>query len=193
MPGGLACRIATTIALAACMLIMAGGCASKAPRSTRLASADLIEASAAMAAQLASSDWLTDRTPADLTFVITIDRVENLSSDVIPEHEQWFIVDRLRSQLPMQSLASDRALRFVIPAAKLASLQRVAPELADVGWEREPTHRMSGTFRSVTRTGRGGRTDLYQLDFEILDLTNGAHVWSGQYEIKRLAYGRSWD
>lgn len=180
------------VALVLCSALL-GGCGARQSRTTRLAADDVLVASTSLAQQLASSDWLATRHASDEPWIIAIDRVENLSSDVIPVGEQWLMIEKVRAALPMQSLSQDRAVRFVIPAERLRQLRGREPEFAEAGALRMPTHRMGGTIRSVTRIGEGGRTDLYRWEFEIKDLVVGETVWSGQYEIKRLAYGRSWD
>lgn len=170
-----------------------GGCATGSVRSTRLAAEDFADVAAAVAAQLAASEALRDRSPDDEPWIIAIDRVENLSSDVIAVSEQWWLMARLRASLPIQTLSRQRAIRFVIPAEHLARLRERDPELAEAASDRAATHRMGAVFRSVTRFGQGGRTDLYRVDFDLVDLSDGALEWSGSYEFKRLAFGRGWD
>lgn len=181
--------------LSACALacIWPGGCATSNVRSTRLAADDFADVVAAAAAQLRASDALHDRAPDDEPWIVAIDRVENLSSDVIPVSEQWWLMAKLRASLPMRSLSHDRAVKFVIPAEHLAEVRARDPELAEAAIERAPTHRMGAVFRSVTRLGEGGRTDLYRVDFDLVNLGDGELEWSGSYEFKRLAFGRSWD
>lgn len=186
------CGLGVRIGALSVLAIVLAGCGGQS-RSTRLVSDDLLEASSSMAEQLAASDWLAGRSASDDVVIVAIDRVENLSSDVIPSGEQWLMVDRLRAGLPMQQLSVDRAVKFVIPAERLKELRGSSAEFADVGLERSPTHRMGGVIRSVTRVGGGGRTDLYVFDCVIEDLMQGATVWTGSFEVKRLAFGRGWD
>ncbi|MCL4221592.1 MAG: hypothetical protein KJZ65_09490 [Phycisphaerales bacterium] len=170
-----------------------GACGGKQVRTTRIAAEDFADVAAAVAAQLQSSEALHDRGPGDEPWVITIDRVENLSSDVIAVSEQWWLMAKMRASLPMRTLSTERAVKFVIPAEHLAAVRARDPELAEAAAERSPTHRMGAVFRSVTRVGQNGRTDLYQVDFDLVNLGDGRLEWSGSYEFKRLAFGRGWD
>lgn len=176
-------------------LVCAGlsACGGQQVRSTRIAAEDFADVAAAAAAQLHSSEALRDRGANDEPWVIAMDRVENLSSDVISVSEQWWLMAKLRASLPMRTLSTDRAVKFVIPAEHLAAVRARDPELAEAAPERAPTHRMGAVFRSVTRVGQNGRTDLYRVDFDLVSLHDGHLEWSGSYEFKRLAFGRGWD
>jgi len=185
--------IVRTFAAGVVMGVWLCGCATQGARTTRLAAEDFADVAAALAQQLGSSAAFMERGPNDELWIIAMDRVENLSSDVIPVSEQWWLMARLRASLPMQTLARERGVRFVIPAEHLAEVRAREPELAEAAPLRSPTHRMGAVFRSVTRFGRGGRTDLYHVDFDLVDLRDGELEWSGSYEFKRLAFGRSWD
>ncbi|KAA0214800.1 MAG: hypothetical protein DYG94_10660 [Leptolyngbya sp. PLA3] len=170
-----------------------GACGGQQVRTTRIAAEDFADVAAAVAAQLQASDALHDRGPDDEPWVIAIDRVQNLSSDVISLSEQWWLMAKLRSSLPMRTLSTERAVKFVIPAEHLEAVRARDPELGEAAVERAPTHRMGAVFRSVTRVGQNGRTDLYQVDFDLVSLGDGQLEWSGSYEFKRLAFGRGWD
>lgn len=178
-----------------CVLLATGlgGCESGQVRTTRLAADDFADVANAVAAQLTASAALADRRPENPVWIVAIDRVENLSSDVIPVSEQWWLMAKLRASLPMRTLSQAKAVRFVIPAEHLKEVRARDPELAEAAPERAPTHRMGAVFRSVTRMGENGRTDLYRVDFDLVNLSDGELEWSGSYEFKRLAFGRSWD
>lgn len=181
-------------ALLGCVLLGAPlGCAAQRTGSTRLTAQDFADLSAQVAADLGASDAVASRTADAEPWIVAMDRVENLSGDFIPASEQWWLMEKVRSGLPMRALAEGHAIRFVIPAERLAEIRGRGGELANAGAERAPTHRMGAEIRSVARTGGGGRTDLYATDFEILDLSTGAVIWSGRGEIKRVAFGRAWD
>lgn len=169
------------------------GCADRRTGSTRLTAQDFADLSAEIASQLSASDAIQGRGPSSMPWVVSMDRVENLSGDFISVSEQWWLMEKVRSSVPMRSLGERFAIRFVIPAERLKEIRGAGPELADAGSARAPTHRMGAVIRSVARSGGGGRTDLYATDFELVGLADGAVVWSGRGEIKRVAFGRSWD
>lgn len=172
----------------------AGGCASTRERSTRLTATDVRDMSAEMAASLAGSDFLRERGPDSERMVIAIDRVENLSSDVVPVSEQWYLMERVRASTPIQSLGTQRNIGFVIPAEHLKRLkERGGAEAAMAAERRAPTHAMRGVLRSVTRAVALARTDLYSFECRIIDLSTGDIVWSDSFELKRAAAGLSYD
>jgi hypothetical protein len=170
------------------------GCATA--RSTRVTVEDFSEMSNAMAQSLARSPWLDQRTPASEPITVSIEKVQNLSSDVMTQGEQWYVIQKLRSSLPITALWDQKAVRFVIPPEKQQLVRQDAalqPEAADYGSERRPTHLMSATFRSITRADATNRTDLYYCEFEILDLATRLPVWTDKFEFKRAAAGHVLD
>lgn len=175
------------------LLVAIAGCAAGQPRSTRLTNDDFADLASTIAAQLRSSDAIAQRTPTDAPWIITMDRVENLSGDFLSTSEQWWLMEKVRSSVPMRALSESHAIRLVIPMERLKALRDRAPELEEAGVARVPTHRMGATIRSIGRTGDGGRTDWYAAEFELVDLRDGEIKWSGRGEIKRVAFGRVWD
>jgi hypothetical protein len=172
----------------------ATGCASApgGPSSTRLTADDLREITAQMATKLRASDFLGTRTPDSPPITVAIQRVSNLSSDVIPVSEQWWLMERVRNSLPIVELGKDRNFAFLIPAERLEELRALGFE-AGVGSQRNPTHVMDAVFRSVTRSADAARTDLYMCEYRITDITSGELAWADSFEFKRAAFGRSWD
>ena len=190
---GVAARSAA-VAVAAVAL---GACASPGA-STRLTLGDVEGLTASIGADLAASDVLAGRTPDSPKMVVAMDRAENLSSDIIPVSELWWLVERVRAALDGSALARERAVVFVIPAERAASIraraEREGDELgAAFAEDRRPTHAMRATIRSVTRSGGADRTDLYAADYGLTDLATGETVWSASYLLKRTASGRAWD
>ncbi len=171
-------------------------CAATPQRSSRMTADDFDAMIAAMAASLAHSDPVALRTADSPRWVITIDRVLNLSSDVMTDAEQWAIMARLRGAAPIRALWDQKNIRFVIRAERVEKIRR-DPDLYafddSFGAERRPTHQMSATFRSITRATARDRTDLYYCEFEILDMASGEPVWSDRFEYKRSAHGHVWD
>lgn len=172
---------------------MLGACAAAGPQSTRATADDLDQLTIEIAASLLASDFLANRSPTSPPIRIAIERVTNLSSDLIPESEQWWLMQRIRSSVSLQSLSGDKAIRFVIPAEHLAELRNRGGELVEAAHERDPTHTMSATIRSITRMANGHRTDLYATEYQITDLTTGEPVWTDSFIFKRAAFGRAWD
>lgn len=170
-----------------------GGCAAAHGKTTTLSASDLEATSAEIAAKLRASDFLKDRGPGSPRMVIAINKVENLTSDLLPSSEQWWLMQRVRDSIGIQTLSRDRNVKFVIPAKFLRDAQRKGTLPEDAALERSPTHEMSATFRTATRTAKLDRTDSYQCEYRITDLSDGTLEWSDSFEFKRTAFGRSYD
>jgi hypothetical protein len=171
------------------------GCRSPG-RTTVLTHDDLDVATREMAASLAASSFLADRAPDSPPIVVTINKVENLTSDIIPPAEQWMTMARLQGSLPIRQLSRDRNIRFQIPPERRRLVEgaggRVPPEQQQ---QYVPTHVMTALFRSSTRTGRDGkghvdvRQDYYLLQYQITELQSRQIVWEDAFEFKREASG----
>ncbi|MFP4223812.1 MAG: hypothetical protein ACLFVN_07035 [Phycisphaeraceae bacterium] len=180
------------------LLTLAGltlsACASPG-ESTRMTVSDFQEMAAAMAQSLAADAQVRDRTPESEPWVVSMDKVTNLTSDVMTRAEQWSIMADLRSSLPLQHFRRTKAIRFVLPPERVQQLRRDQdlPELENVGRQRQPTHTLAATFRSLTRAGQEKRSDLYYAEFDLVDLDTGRTVWTDRFEYKRQAEGAIWD
>ncbi|MCB9846326.1 MAG: hypothetical protein H6811_10125 [Phycisphaeraceae bacterium] len=187
-------RTILLFAAVACLGPALGGCASSAgAQTTRLTTDDLIEMTEATAESLRASDLLAERSPDSPPWTVTITRVDNLSSDVIPEGERWLLMERIKDSLAIATLSREKAIRFVIPIEVLRRLKRSEDVEPGVGADRSPTHTLGATFRSLTRRGEQARADLYVVEFIITDLSTGQLAWTDSFELKRAAFGRAWD
>lgn len=164
---------------------------------TELRHDDLNVATTEMAASLAASDFLAGRGPDSPPIVITINKVENLTSDIIPPAEQWMLMARLPGSMPIRQLSRDKNVRFQIPPERRKLLAdadvRLTPEQEQ---DYVPTHVMKAVYRSSTRTARDKgdghidrRQDYYTLAYQITD-TRGRNIeWEDSFEFKREAAG----
>ena len=196
--------------LAAVLVLVAGlsglvGCAAPdRTRTTRMTVGDLEEVAARIAASLGASEAIARRGPESQRWVIGTVPLLNLSTDIFTQAEKEWLPAKLRTSLPMLALGKERNLAFVaMPRRVLDERRRVVEEgetnidPASLGRYRSTTHALVGEVRSVTRgTNRGdaaGRTDLYYVEFELIDLATNQTLWSGACEIKRRAGGSLWD
>lgn len=172
--------------------LCAAGCTTS--RSTRNTADDFQAVAAEMAASLSRCEAIADRTPDSPPWTISLNKVENLSMDVMTESEQWSIMADLFGSLPLQTLWRDHNIRFVMPAERVAAM-RDADEFAGDGFagERRVTHTMTAQLMSLTRAVKQERTDSYYWQFEIIDLTTGRSIWQDRFEYKRSARGIIWD
>lgn len=179
-------------AIVVLLCLMSLGC--KTQQTSRIAVDDYVEMSAAMAQSLRQSDAFAERSADSEPWVVSFDKVLNLSSEIMTQGEQWGVVAMVRGAQPINSLWSDKRVAFVIPA-QYAIDQRgtLNAERADKGFgtERGVTHTITATFRSVMRVGEDGkgRTDVYGCEFQMLDLNSNESVWIDTFEFKRTARG----
>lgn len=183
-------------ALCLCLLTLPG-CATTAPQSSRMTTEDFTEMGEAMAQSLARSSALRDRTPQSEPWVISIDRVQNLTKDIITESERWYVIQRLRSSLPIRAMSQQKNITFVMPKERLDAL-RNNPKIdvgedPNYGSQRAPTHQMTGKFIGSERANATQRTDSYFCEFEIMNLASGVPEWTDKFEYKRDAIGHVWD
>lgn len=176
---------------AACAMALPG-CAAPV-KTTAITVDDIQEVAVEMAGKLRGSDFLKERGPGSPRMVIAIQRVENLTMDIIPEADRWYLMDRVRSSFSLMELSKEKNIAFVIPAEKLRAAREKGTLEADFATERAPTHEMTATFRSVTRAAGLNRTDLYLCEYRITDLASGELDWSDAFEFKRAALGRAYD
>jgi hypothetical protein len=158
------------------------------------------EIAARMAASLRRCPAVAARTADSPLWVVTINQVTNLTSDVMSEGEKWYIMARVQGLMPMLALRQEKNIRFVIPAerrdAMLAdpNIGAQAGELTEAfAAGRQPTHSLEATFSSVSRADPTHRTDAYQCQFQLLDLRSGEPAWMDQFDFKRAASGQVWD
>lgn len=178
-------------------LLLAVGCGTSKPQSSRMTAQDFTEMSEAMAQSLAQSDALRDRTAASEPWVVSIDRVQNLTKDVITESGRWYVIQRLRSSLPIRAMSQQRNITFVIPKERLDAL-KANPKIdvsddPNFGATRKPTHQMTAKFIGSERAQATSRTDTYYCEFEMMNLATGVPEWTDRFEYKRSAVGHVWD
>jgi hypothetical protein len=182
--------------LLGCFAAFSSGCATPAYArpSTRLTVDDFHAMTVAMADSL--SRTFASRGPDSEPWTIAMQNVVNLSSDVIPERERWAVMAQIQGAQPIQALWDSKRVRFVLPAERVAAM-RESQDLTELnegfGADRRPTHVLTGTFRSVTRAQAKDRTDLYYMEFDLVDLRTGEPVWNDKFEFKRAAHGAIWD
>ncbi len=166
------------------------------PNSSRLTQGDLDATVNAMAASLAASDFLAGRNATSSPIVIVTNRVQNLTDDIIPVAEQWMLIARVQTTLPIRVMGDQKNIRFVIPPERYEQLLAHGfSEDASKGLE--PTHVMAATFLSARRAGaknKNGLTDsrlnYYYLEYSIFDLSGREILWSDAFEFKRSAFGK---
>ena len=182
---------------AAAALVVIGSllvrCAAVGPTS-RMSADDLDAIVEQMASSLLDSDFLQDRTARSPPIRLVIDKVENLTSDVVTKAEQWMVMARLCRASGLVALGRKKNLQVQI-SSRRAELVSGAGYADVVGWQ-PPTHVMTATFRSMRRAAvhpeqglTNLRQDSYHVVFQITDVKTRQIEWSGQFAFKRLARG----
>ena len=105
--------------------IALGGCASPRIDTTRLTSTDIVKMTDEMTASLAGDEVIGERTENSDEWVVSIDRVRNLSEHPIPMRERWATMARparvacrpIRSTPPSIPTPSVRSTCAAIPTS----------------------------------------------------------------------------
>ncbi|NUQ51553.1 MAG: hypothetical protein HUU19_02525 [Phycisphaerales bacterium] len=170
----------------------ASGPAHMQGESSTIAFEDITDTAKEMAEKLAASDFLKDRTPNSPPVTITLSKVVNYTSDVIRDSERWYLMYRVLDSVPLRELRTNKNIKLVIPRERLEDLRIAAgdPDLPPLGEQRDPTHVMDATFRSVTYQAGKARTDAYYCQYRITNVRSGEVAWSDGFEFKRSALGR---
>ena len=177
--------------LIVCLMLVA--CGPK-KQTTRMQLDDFNAAAAAMAQSLAASQWLRDRSSNSPPIIVTINKVQNLTDDIMTPAEQWMFIEKVRTTLPIQQLRETKNIHFQIPPEQQARLQadgfNLPPDTAP-----QPTHLMTAVFLSAPRVVRNReaqidrRQDYYYMEYTVTDIATRKMVWSDTFEFKREARG----
>ena len=157
------------------------GCASPQIDTTRLTSTDIVKMTDEMTVSLTGDEVIGQRTADSEEWVVSIDRVRNLSEHPIPVGERWATMARLRSRLAQTEFARERSLVWVLPPDRW---QQYDAETSAPGTRRLPTHSLHATFYSDTVTSLEMRSDSYLCAFTLTDLASGQVVWEDSFEVK---------
>ena len=181
--------------LALSVLVATAGCTAGGARSTRLTDRDLDGVVQAMRASLAASDFFGQRDEHAEPAVIVLDRIENLTGDLLTRAERWMLVARVQGALPIRELAGKKNIAFQITPERHALLRK-AGFAGDLETAPQATHLMTATFHSARRAGRDTRTgltdrraDYYYFEYRITEVRTRRLAWTDSFEIKREAVG----
>lgn len=170
------------------------GCRS-GPRTTDFTQNDLDVTVNEMAASLAGSDFLAERTADSPRIVLATNQVRNLTDNIMTTAERWMAIARVQNTLPIQAMAEQKNIVFVLPPERIEDLR-------EAGFDQplpeglRPTHLMTATFYSSRMAEREAgeritsiRQNYYYLEYTITDLDGREVLWSDAFEFGREAFG----
>jgi hypothetical protein len=161
-------------------------------RTTFLNSVDLVHMTDQMAQSFATDERLSQRSPSDEPWVISIYRVVNHTNQIIREDERWLYIGRLRAQLAQSNFSNERSVIWIVPPERWPRLaSELGPEPPEL--RLPPTHLLTAEFNVLTQTSPRGRSDAYVCSFQLVDLKSSALVWEDAWEVKRTAAGLTFD
>lgn len=177
------------------LCLVLSGCQSAPPRTTDFTQDDLDVTINAMAASLAASDFLSERTPDSPQIVLVTNQVRNLTDNLMTTAERWMMIARVQSTLPIRTMADQKNIVFVMPPERLADLRRSGFD-QELPPGLEPTHVMTATFMSSRQAARQRgdeitslRTNFYYLEYSIAAINSREVLWTDAFAFGREARG----
>jgi len=188
------CKSSALMFLQLAAMVLAGCSGPPRAQTTFLSSVDLIDMTNKMAQSFAANDAISQRTPSDKPWVISINKVANNTNQIIPDREKWLYIGRLRAMLAQSDIAKTHGIIWIIPPERW---HIVAEELGvsqePYGLRMNPTHVLTADFGALTNTSGRGRSDIYVCSYQLIDLRSGDVVWEDKWEVKRAIAGRTYD
>jgi hypothetical protein len=194
-----------------CMLLALFGtlmaCSAPSSRpSTLYSAADMQIIASDVVQSLAVSDFLVGRDARSDPIVLQPDRMRNLSNERLSQADKLAAVTRVLYDRGMQELLAAKNVSVLYPLKDRWRTAHLTPEIdvdpfRDAGLDHpssglRPTHLLQAQFNSVTRTAatREGqasdtRTDLFSVDYTIVEVHSRRIVWAATSQIKRFAHG----
>lgn len=181
--------------MAVAMLLLLSVVTACAPqRSSRLSIGDVDAIVAQTKQSLTASRFIQSRSPASPPIVLSVQKVENLTSDVITESEQWAMMVEISNDVFVRSpLGRNANIKLIVPRERLTMARRRGVVPAFESADELPTHIMTATFRSVTRDNAAQRYDEYYCEYQITELLSREIVWSDRVKLTRKAFGRAFN
>jgi len=171
------------------------GCTSavQSGRNTALDSADLVKMTDDMAMQIVASEPVQNAITRDGQLKVVVEPVVNMMrAEVLPRGQAEAFTARVRVLLARH--APDR---FVWVMNRDAWYRLRESELdIDLGPAPEainPEYALTSRFSSLADEHRKGRDSYYLCVFELTNLQTRTLLWSGSYEVKKIAVKRFLD
>lgn len=175
----------------ACLLLLLLGCTTSTAvstgRNTALDAVDLLKMTDDMAMQIAGDPQVAEAYALQGPLTIVVQPVENLmTAEVLPRGPAEAFTGRVRSLLSKH----DRQ-RFVWVMNRDAFYRLKQQELDfDVGPSPDnlnPRYALTATFRSLADEDPKRRKSYYLCTYELSDLQTRQILWTGRYEVSKVA------
>lgn len=186
----------------ACVItaVVSTGCESTGgtgANTTLIQASDLLEVSDAARAALASSAFFVSRSAASRPLTIEPGRVTNISNERLTAGDRRAMLTRVLYEPGIQQQLASRNIALLRPSESPELLAGVWPVAFSTT---PPTHVLNAQFSSASRQAAianslspDARSDLFVIDYTLVELATRDVVWSHQSELKRYATGRTID
>lgn len=163
-------------------VVALGACATPRVSTTQLTPADVVSMTDRMTVSLLEDEVIGTRDGDSERWVISIDRVRNLTEHPMTVRQRWAAMARLRSRLAQTDFAQERNIAWILPPDRW---QQYASDSYNPRAQRLlPTHSLHATFYSDTTSSLAGRSDAYLCAFTLTDLNTGSVIWEDSFEVK---------
>jgi hypothetical protein len=178
-----------TIASLALLLAIAGcGTAVSSGHNTALDSVDLLAMTDQMASSLATDPRVNQEIAAHGPLTIVCEPVDNeLTGEIIPHGQAEAYTARVRDLLSQK--APDR-FTWIMNRDEFYDLRGQELQGVSLGPSPDavqPQYALHAVFQSLTQEDAAHRSDYYLCLYSLTDLQNRAVLWSGRYEVKKIA------
>jgi hypothetical protein len=171
------------IMLSLALVILVAGCGMPRINTTMLTPDDVTRMTDKMAQSIVRTPAVAKRTAASPRWIVSFDKVTNLTMHVMEEREQWRTMARFRALLSATRLRTERNFHFILPPEEW-ELYSGENAYADPMFRAKPTHSLQATFRTDTSQSMQHRADTYLCAFQLLRLSDGEILWEDAYEVK---------
>jgi hypothetical protein len=177
-----------SVFIGGCLLFLLG-CTSavESGRSTALDSVDLVQMTDDMAAKIVADPKVQAAIAKDGQLSVVVQPVENrMVAEVLPRGPAQAFTARVRVLLARH--APDR-FAWVMNRDAFYDLRARETDI-DLGPPPErvqPRYALTSIFSSLTKEDVKRRSAYYLCEYQLTDLSGGNLLWSGSYEVKKIA------
>ena len=181
--------------LSSAFCVSSSGCASAvaAGQNTALGSADLVAMTDDMAARIVADPEVQAAIGAKGALKLVVQPVENrMVAEVLPRGQADAFTARLRVLL---SRHAPERFTWVMNRDAYYDLRRreVDVDLGPAPERVQPEYALTAIFSSLTSEDPQRRASYYLCEYQLTDLGGGNLLWSGAYEVKKVAVRRCLD